>query len=98
MKIILAVDRDFGIGKDNKYENIDCRKIDFSGKNKNGFSVNKWWIACKWLGKNDNGQEENLANNIMLNNITPEYFSSILINMVNQYSDELDKLNKNINL
>lgn len=88
----------YGIGKDNKYENIDCRKIDFSGKNKNGFSVNKWWIACKWLGKNDNGQEENLANNIMLNNITPEYFSSILINMVNQYSDELDKLNKNINL
>ena len=56
----------YGIGKDNKYENIDCRKIDFSGKNKNGFSVNKWWIACKWLGKNDNGQEENLVDNIML--------------------------------
>ncbi|VYS76378.1 hypothetical protein [Campylobacter ureolyticus] len=88
----------YGIGKDNKYENIDCRKIDFSGKNKNGFSVNKWWIACKWLGKNDNGQEENLVDNIMLNNITPEYFSDVLINMVSQYSDELDKLNKNTNL
>ncbi|EPH08943.1 hypothetical protein HMPREF9309_00924 [Campylobacter ureolyticus ACS-301-V-Sch3b] len=86
----------YGIKKDKKCENIDCRKIEFSGKN--GFSVSEWWVIWKWLGKNDNGRKENLANNIMLNNITPEYFSSILINMVNQYSNELDKLNKNISL
>lgn len=86
----------YGIARDDD-DNIDCKNIEFSGKNKNGFKNNtKWWIVWKWLGKNDNGQDENLAENILNGAITPEFFANIIVNFVNEYKKELEEINQDL--
>lgn len=85
----------YGIARDDD-DNIDCKNIEFSGKNKNGFENTKWWIVWKWLGKNDNGQDENLAENILNGAITPEFFVNIIVNFVNEYKKELEEINQDL--
>ncbi len=70
--------------------------LKFSGKNKNGFKTTKWWLVWKWLGKNDNGQDENLAENISNGAITPEFFADIIVNFVNEYKKELKEINQDL--
>lgn len=85
----------YGIARDDD-DNIDCKNIEFSGKNKNGFENTKWWIVWKWLGKNDNGQDENLAENILNGAITPEFFANIIVNFANEYKKELEEINQDL--
>lgn len=85
----------YGIARDDD-DDIDCKNIEFSGKDKSGFETTKWWLVWKWLGKNDNGQDENLAENISNGAITPEFFANIIVNFVNEYKKELKEINQDL--